>query len=61
MNQREQVLKAMTEKQARRYALFFDGETMTEIARKEGVSIGAVSICLKNAERRAKNRLKLLK
>lgn len=61
MNQREQVLKVMTEKQARRYAMYFEGDTMTAIAQKEGVSVSCISVCLQNAKKRAKKRLNLLK
>jgi len=57
----EQILRVMTPKQARRYAMYLNGESLTNIAQKEGVTVYAITQTIKNAEKRANKRLKLFK
>lgn len=46
----------MTKKQARRMKLFCWGKTMTEIAKKEKISISAVSQSIQAAKERVRRR-----
>jgi len=57
----EAAFRAMTTKQARRYAMFINGETQTSIAAKEGVSQGVVSRCLQCARKRVIKRIIVVK
>ena len=60
MNATEQALRSMTDKQARRYAMYINGEKLVDIAKKEGVSQPAITQCLKYAKKRAIRRNKIL-
>ena len=55
--QTEVIFRAMTGKQARRYAMHINGETQVSIAAKEGVSQPEISQCLQRARKRVKNRI----
>ncbi len=46
----------MTKKQARRMKLFCFGKTLTQIAKKEKVTIGAISQSIKAAKERVRRR-----
>ena len=53
----EAAFRAMTPKQARRYAMFINGETQTSIAVKEGVSQPEISQCIQRARKRVIKRI----
>ena len=55
--QTEAAMRAMTPKQARRFAMFINGETQVSIAAKEGVSQPEISQCITRARKRARNRI----
>ena len=52
------ILAQMTVVQRRRYRLYLSGWSYTKIARKEGVSRQSAEKSMKNAQKRAKKRLK---
>jgi len=54
------ILAAMTPTQARRYKLYLQGMSLTEIAEAEGVSVNSVADSIKRAKRRARRRLSVL-
>ena len=58
--QTEQIFRTMTAKQARRYAMYMNGETQVNIAAKEGVSQPEISQCIQRAKKRARSRLIIL-
>ncbi len=58
MDKMELILQAMTAVQRRRYKLYLKGWSLIEIAEKEGVSYQVVQKSIKNAEKRAKKRVK---
>ena len=53
----ETVMRAMTDKQARRYAMYINGESQTSIAAKEGVSQPEISQCIQRARKRVIDRI----
>lgn len=53
----EEALRAMTDKQARRYNMYINGETQVNIALKEGVSQPEISQCIQRARKRVLNRI----
>lgn len=57
----EMALNCLTEKQRRRYILYLHGASLTEIARKESISIVTAFESIKLAKRKIKKRLAHLK
>ena len=57
LSETEAIFRAMTEKQARRYAMYINGERQVDIAEKEGVTQPEISQCIQRAKKRVIKRI----
>jgi len=55
------ALSCLTDKQRRRYVMYLNGATLTQIAEKEQISVVTVHLAIKSIKKKIKSRLEHLK